>query len=440
MYNKKNQFQSYTYAITRLSSSILTRDPNSLIIPEKKSSLHIQIGLILSLLIAIGYVIINLLFPDNNAWAKNNNIVRLNDSNQLMVYSHSSLIPIKNYTSALILTKHAAGYPIITIADKNIKNTSINNNLVGLDNAPDMLPATNNIKNNIYSQCTKDNDKTNIVLSKNIELNSPNINNHDKSAIIQIKNTNKYYIVYNHHILSQINNLNSLADIGYYQIKPFIMDQNTFDTITSNRNEPLISSNNIKSIGERSNININNIHLSIGQVLSIKDKLNNIKYFLVQKDILYNINTLTAELLLNNPEFNSLYGGDTKAINIENSELKNINIQQYPDKTLPANLSNITEPNNDNSLCIQYQLSNSQNPTIQDIGIYNLNHLSHINNTGIIETHNNKIFLLLSNNTEYEITNEAANILKYNISKPYILNEQLTKNLLNGVKLTNNIT
>ncbi|GAB3476567.1 type VII secretion protein EccB [Nocardiopsis coralliicola] len=138
MQTRRDQVQAHSFMVRRLSTAMAAADPNAVEAPLRRTRNFTLVGLILAVLLCIGFLVFGLIFPGGaTSWRTEGTVVAVKGGAGRFVYSEGALWPVANQTSALLLSE---GTPPTQVAADSLEGTPVGTPL-GIAGAPDSLPS-----------------------------------------------------------------------------------------------------------------------------------------------------------------------------------------------------------------------------------------------------------------------------------------------------------
>ncbi|MYR33077.1 type VII secretion protein EccB [Nocardiopsis alba] len=150
MQTRRDQVQAHSFMVRRLSTAMAAADPNAVEAPLRRTRNGTLIGLILAVLLCVGFLVFGLIFPGGaTSWRNEGTLVVVKDGAGRYVFSDGVLWPVTNQASALLLASNPT--PVRVDAD-SLEGTPVGSPL-GIPGAPDGLPATDAEGSMVWQVC-----------------------------------------------------------------------------------------------------------------------------------------------------------------------------------------------------------------------------------------------------------------------------------------------
>lgn len=150
MQTRRDQVQAHSFMVRRLSTAMAAADPDAVEAPLRRTRNGTFIGLILAVLLCVGFLIFGLIFPGGaTSWRHEGTLVAVKGGAGRYVYSDGVLWPVSNQASAVLLTANSK--PVQVAAD-SLEGTPVGAS-IGIAGAPDGLPPTEAEGSMVWQVC-----------------------------------------------------------------------------------------------------------------------------------------------------------------------------------------------------------------------------------------------------------------------------------------------
>ncbi|GAB2940660.1 type VII secretion protein EccB [Streptomyces heilongjiangensis] len=153
MQSKRDQVHAHTFMMGRLSSGLLTADPDAPESPLGRTTRGLVFGVLVTVLIGAGTIVYGLLRPGgNDGWRDGEHLVVNRDTGARYLWTGTDgvLHPVRNYASARLI-----GGPDLPTAD--VRTPSLRDvpvgAPVGISGAPDSLPDSGGLDDGAWHLC-----------------------------------------------------------------------------------------------------------------------------------------------------------------------------------------------------------------------------------------------------------------------------------------------
>jgi type VII secretion protein EccB len=137
--SRRDQLQAHSYLTGRLASALVRAEPDAPETPLRRTASGWFIGVVISMLVVVGFAIFGLIFPGGNkGWAGGGQLVVEKETGNRYIYVDGRLYPVLNYASAALLLQGLP--PVASVSRKSLAGVP-HGQPVGIVGAPDALPA-----------------------------------------------------------------------------------------------------------------------------------------------------------------------------------------------------------------------------------------------------------------------------------------------------------
>ncbi|MFI2378021.1 type VII secretion protein EccB [Streptomyces sp. NPDC018964] len=150
MHSRRDQVQAHQFVVSRLTSGLLRADPDELETPVARTHRGMLIGVVVTLLFGIGFLVYGLVSPGGaTAWKKPGTVVMEKETGTRYFYD-GTLRAVRNYSSARLLA--GSGEKIQKVSAASLRGTA-HGSAVGIEGAPDALPAPGDLSDGPWEVC-----------------------------------------------------------------------------------------------------------------------------------------------------------------------------------------------------------------------------------------------------------------------------------------------
>jgi type VII secretion protein EccB len=153
MWSRRDQIQAYQFVRRRTVSAVLVGDANHAVSPTRRSVTGAITGVVLVILVVIGFAIYGVLRPGGStAWKADDAIVVEKESGaRLVLAEDGALHPVLNYASARLLVGSAGK---LTRVSRNSLAGVRRGAAIGIPEAPDSLPDPKRMQGQPWTACS----------------------------------------------------------------------------------------------------------------------------------------------------------------------------------------------------------------------------------------------------------------------------------------------
>ncbi|SDM81408.1 type VII secretion protein EccB [Allokutzneria albata] len=169
MQTQRDHVHAYQTLVGRMSAALSLGDTNYAEPPARRALLGMVFGVVLALLVGVGFWVYGLINPGGNmAWRKPGAILMEKESGALYVFRDGLLIPMRNQASAMLFQGNGSRMESISRASL----TELPRGLpVGIPDAPGSLPSPSSLVSTPWLVCLPQSGKLSVNLSPDAESN-----------------------------------------------------------------------------------------------------------------------------------------------------------------------------------------------------------------------------------------------------------------------------
>ncbi|MER5891386.1 type VII secretion protein EccB, partial [Streptomyces sp. NPDC001941] len=153
MQSKRDQVQAHGFMMGRLSSGLLTADPDAPESPLGRTTRGVVFGVLVTVLIGAGATVYGLLRPGgNDAWRKGEHLVVNRDTGARYLWTGTDgvLHPVRNYASARLIG--GADLATSDVSTASLRDVPVGSP-VGIPGAPDSIPGAGQLDSRAWHVC-----------------------------------------------------------------------------------------------------------------------------------------------------------------------------------------------------------------------------------------------------------------------------------------------
>ncbi|MEU1484120.1 type VII secretion protein EccB [Streptomyces sp. NPDC005752] len=153
MQSKRDQVQAHGFMMGRLSSGLLTADPDAPESPLGRTTRGVVFGVLVTVLIGAGATVYGLLRPGgNDGWRDARNLVVNRDTGARYLWTGTDgvLHPVRNYASARLIG--GSDLPTVDVATASLQDIPVGSP-AGIPGAPDTLPGPAQLDEGAWHMC-----------------------------------------------------------------------------------------------------------------------------------------------------------------------------------------------------------------------------------------------------------------------------------------------
>ncbi|MFE4690590.1 type VII secretion protein EccB [Streptomyces sp. NPDC056749] len=153
MQSKRDQVQAHTFMMGRLSSGLLTADPDAAESPLGRTTRGVVFGVLVTVLIGAGATVFGLLRPGgNDSWRKGEHLVVNRDTGARYLWTGTDgvLHPVLNYASARLIG--GSDLETADVATASLRDVPVGAP-AGIPGAPDAVPGPGELDGGAWHMC-----------------------------------------------------------------------------------------------------------------------------------------------------------------------------------------------------------------------------------------------------------------------------------------------
>lgn len=151
MQSRRDQVQAQSYMYRRLTSALMSAEPEAAENPTRRTLIGTIAGLAVAGLVVAGYTIYGLFVPGGStAWREPGVLIVEAETGNRYVYVNDTLHPVLNYASALLLFE---GPPqIVRVSARSLSGVA-HGSPIGVPGAPDAIPDDTAMQGQVWTVC-----------------------------------------------------------------------------------------------------------------------------------------------------------------------------------------------------------------------------------------------------------------------------------------------
>jgi type VII secretion protein EccB len=151
MQSRRDQVQAQSYVLGRLTTALVSGEPDTAENPHRRTVVGTVVGLLLAAIGVGGFTVYGFLQPGGaNAWRAAGVLVVEKETGNRYVYADDRLRPVLNYASARLLFPRPP--KVVTVSAKSLRGVPHGNPL-GIVGAPDALPPAGHWFGHAWTAC-----------------------------------------------------------------------------------------------------------------------------------------------------------------------------------------------------------------------------------------------------------------------------------------------
>ncbi|MFY1616216.1 type VII secretion protein EccB [Micromonospora sp. WMMD736] len=151
MQARRDQVQAQSYVLGRLSGALVAAEPDGLENPHRRMTVGTICGLLVSALVIVGFAVYGYFVPGGaTKWRTPGVLVLEKETGTRYVYAGGALHPVLNHASTRLLF---GGEPGVVAVSRNSLKGVPHGQPVGIVGAPDALPASGKVADQVWTVC-----------------------------------------------------------------------------------------------------------------------------------------------------------------------------------------------------------------------------------------------------------------------------------------------
>ncbi|WP_399093594.1 type VII secretion protein EccB [Streptomyces sp. BBFR2] len=295
MQSRRDQVQAYSFVVGRLTSSMLSADPDAIDTHMGRTKRGTVIGLAIGLLLCVGFAVSGLLFPGRStAWQQAGAIIVEKETGARYLYGGGELRPVLNYTSAK-LAVGAKGL-VQEVSQESLAGVP-RGTAIGIPDAPDSLPSGAALSRGAWQVCatsrTGDDGRELATTSVGIGVSAGSPPLPDSRAVLVQDAKEKVFLLWHGQRLRLDDKGGAVQALGYGTVDPVAVDESFLAAIPAG---PDLTAPDVPGRGA-AGPEIGGTKRTVGQFFVVRTPSSADQYYLLTKDGLVPF-TLTGSQLL----------------------------------------------------------------------------------------------------------------------------------------------
>lgn len=151
MQTRRDQVVAHNFMVGRLGTAMLEADPDAVDAPMQRTRRGAFIGLAITALLCVGFLVFGLIFPGGNtSWRNEGTLVLERESGATYLYSDGVLRPVANYASARLV--QGSQMTVRSVSAESLAGVP-KGGPVGIPGAPDSLPDAETMPSALWRAC-----------------------------------------------------------------------------------------------------------------------------------------------------------------------------------------------------------------------------------------------------------------------------------------------
>lgn len=151
MQSRRDQVQAQSYLLSRLTSALISAEPEAAENPTRRTVIGTIAGLVVAGLVVAGFTVFGFLVPGGStAWRQPGVLIVEAETGNRYVFVDGTLHPVLNYSSALMLFEGAP--TVVRVSAQSLSGVA-HGEPVGVPGAPDAIPAGTAMRDQVWTVC-----------------------------------------------------------------------------------------------------------------------------------------------------------------------------------------------------------------------------------------------------------------------------------------------
>ncbi|MFG2062009.1 type VII secretion protein EccB [Micromonospora sp. NPDC048871] len=314
MPSRRDQVQSYQFFVQRMTSALVAREPDPEAAPFRRLGGAGFASVMVAVLCLAGVGVYGLLRPGGaTKWKDGGGVILEKETGTRYLYREGRLHPVVNYASALLALESAA--PTVSVSRNSLVGTP-RGPRIGIPDAPDALPAPGRILDGAWTLCTQPaRDPAGGVVATTVltvgRAPSGGREPGDAAVLVRDRKTKRLHLVWRDHRY-EIRNEKVVLEGLVMTAEPVVEVGGAWlnalpagETITPRR------------VSDRGASSTALPNARVGQVYVVKSQNDSRQYYVVERERLFPITPVQADVLLADGETQAAYQDGSKPAPIE---------------------------------------------------------------------------------------------------------------------------
>lgn len=155
MQTRRDQLQAYRFQNRRALAALVTGEPNVLEPPMRRLTATTVSGIMIAILIAVGFALVGVFKPTTgNAWKDAGAVIIDRDTGATYIYSQDVLHPVANYTSAVLAAGTNQAAHVVQVDRSDLDGTPRGAE-IGIPGLPASLPPASGLVSSPVTSCSR---------------------------------------------------------------------------------------------------------------------------------------------------------------------------------------------------------------------------------------------------------------------------------------------
>lgn len=173
MQTRRDQLHAYRFLTKRALAALVTGEPNAVEPPMRRLTLTTVSGVMIAILVAVGFAVFGLIKPSaGDSWKDPGAVIIERETGAHYIYRDGKLDPVLNYSSAVLAVSNAgstAPAKVVLVDRDEIANTPLGPT-IGIGDVPESLPEASAIVNSPWIVCSRQRPQSATALQASVSV------------------------------------------------------------------------------------------------------------------------------------------------------------------------------------------------------------------------------------------------------------------------------
>ena len=173
MQTRRDQLHAYRFLTKRALAALVTGEPNAVEPPMRRLTLTTVSGVMIAILVAIGFAVFGLIKPSaGDSWKDSSAVIIERETGAHYVYRDGELDPVLNYTSAVLAVSNegATAQAKVVLVDRDEIADTPRGPTIGIDDVPETLPESSAIVDSPWIVCSRQHTQSATTLQASVSV------------------------------------------------------------------------------------------------------------------------------------------------------------------------------------------------------------------------------------------------------------------------------
>ncbi len=174
MQTRRDQLHAYRFLTKRALAALVTGEPNAVEPPMRRLTLTTVSGVMIAILVAVGFAVFGLIKPSaGDSWKDQGAVIIERQTGDHYIYRGGQLLPVLNYTSAVLAVSNggsATSAVKVVLVDRDEIADTPRGPMIGIDGVPASLPDSSAIVNSPWVVCSRQHPASATTLQASVSV------------------------------------------------------------------------------------------------------------------------------------------------------------------------------------------------------------------------------------------------------------------------------